>query len=151
MAEPVPSLWGRLFGKRAAATTAPPAAGSPAGNSLPGANWREEIAGEQRESAERLGQAAERVRQMLAALLTGYTMSMQRLERALQQSQLETIPAAGQPFDPERMEAVEVVTEPGRTVTDVIEEVRRGYLWRGRVFRFAQVRVARPEPGGNDS
>ena len=30
----------------------------------------------------------------------------------------------------------------GRAV-DVLEEVRRGYLWRGRVFRFAQVRVAR--------
>jgi len=28
----------------------------------------------------------------------------------------------------------------------VIEEVRRGYLWRGRLFRFAQVRVARPLP-----
>jgi molecular chaperone GrpE (heat shock protein) len=43
------------------------------------------------------------------------------------------------------MEVVEAVTEAGRERTEVIEEVRRGYLWRGRVFRFAQVRVARPE------
>jgi molecular chaperone GrpE len=42
------------------------------------------------------------------------------------------------------MEVVEVITESGRTTTEVIEEVRRGYLWRGAVFRFAQVRVARP-------
>ena len=26
---------------------------------------------------------------------------------------------------------------------EVVEEVRRGYLWNGRVFRYAQVRVAR--------
>ena len=42
------------------------------------------------------------------------------------------------------MEVVEVVPGPGRASTEVIEEVRRGYRWRGRVFRFAQVRVAKP-------
>jgi molecular chaperone GrpE len=73
-------------------------------------------------------------------------MSLQRVERALQQSGLEVIDTAGLPFDPETMEVLEVVHEPGRTSTEVIEEVRRGYLWRGYVFRFAQVRVARPQP-----
>ncbi|MBI1917737.1 MAG: nucleotide exchange factor GrpE, partial [Planctomycetes bacterium] len=46
-------------------------------------------------------------------------------------------------FDPERMEVLEAVANTGRPPAEVIEEVRRGYLWRGRVFRFAQVRVAR--------
>jgi molecular chaperone GrpE (heat shock protein) len=41
------------------------------------------------------------------------------------------------------MEVVEVVTEPGRTGTEVLEIVRRGYLWNERLFRPAQVRVAR--------
>src|SRR5262249_2638084 len=77
MAEAAPPRGARLFGTRVAPPPAPPTAGSPAGNSLPGPSWREEIAGEQRETAERLGQAAARVRQMLAALLTGYTMGMQ--------------------------------------------------------------------------
>jgi molecular chaperone GrpE len=71
-------------------------------------------------------------------------MSLQRLERALQQQGLEPIPALGLPFDPETMEVVEVVPGPGRTSTEVIDEVRRGYLRAGRVFRFAQVRVAKP-------
>ena len=66
------------------------------------------------------------------------------MERALQQSDLETIPTLGMPFDPETMEVLEVAHEGGRTTTEVIEEVRRGYLWHGRLFRFAQVRVARP-------
>jgi molecular chaperone GrpE len=89
-------------------------------------------------------QAAERARQFISSVVTGYTMSLQRLERALQQQGLEPIPALGLPFDPETMEVVEVVPGPGRTSTEVIDEVRRGYLRAGRVFRFAQVRVAKP-------
>ena len=87
---------------------------------------------------------ADEARQKVDALLVGYGMSVQRVERALQQHGLEPIPTVGQPFDPERMEAVEVVRDGGRAGTEVLDEVRRGYLWRGRVFRFAQVRVARP-------
>ncbi len=89
-------------------------------------------------------QAAERARQFVNSVITGYTMSLQRLERALQQQGLEPIAALGQPFDPETMEVVEVVPGPGRTSAEVIDEVRRGYLRAGRVFRFAQVRVAKP-------
>jgi molecular chaperone GrpE len=89
-------------------------------------------------------QAAERTRQFVTSLITGYTMSLQRVERALQQHGLETIPTVGEPFDPEIMEVLEVVHEASRTTTEVIDEVRRGYFWRGQVFRFAQVRVARP-------
>jgi molecular chaperone GrpE len=86
---------------------------------------------------------SERVRQMLASLVTGYTMSLQRVERALRQRGLEAIPAAGERFDPERMEVVEAVAQSGRPSGEVIDEVRRGYVWNGRVFRYAQVRVAK--------
>jgi molecular chaperone GrpE len=86
----------------------------------------------------------ERLRATLASVLTGYTMSLQRLERALAQHGLEPLDCVGQPFDPETMEVVEVVAQPGRAGTEVLEEVRRGYRRRGRVFRYAQVRVARP-------
>jgi molecular chaperone GrpE len=92
---------------------------------------------------EQLRQGSTRAGQMLGSLVTGYSMSLQRIERALQQHGLEPIAAVGAPFDPERMEAVEVVADSGRPGGEVIEEVRRGYLWKGRVFRYAQVRVAR--------
>lgn len=85
----------------------------------------------------------DRVGQLLGSVLTGYTMSMQRLERTLQQQGLEPIPCTGLPFDPERMEVVEAVSDSDRPPGEVIEEVRRGYLWRGRVFRYALVRVAK--------
>jgi molecular chaperone GrpE len=90
-------------------------------------------------SAEAVG----RVRGFLDSVITGYTMSLQRLERALQQHGLEAIPSAGRPFDPERMEVLEAVADSGRPAGEVVDEVRRGYLWNGRVFRYAQVRVAK--------
>jgi molecular chaperone GrpE len=86
---------------------------------------------------------AGRERQMLASVLAGYRMSLQRVERALQQSGLQPIPTVGEPFDPESMEVLEVVTDSDRPSGEVVGEVRRGYRWRDRVFRFAQVRVAK--------
>jgi molecular chaperone GrpE len=89
------------------------------------------------------GQAFQRVRQLLASLTAGYAMSLQRVERALKQHGLEPVSAAGQPFDPERMEAVEAVSDSQHPAGRVIDEVQRGYLWNGRVFRYAKVRVAK--------
>lgn len=87
--------------------------------------------------------ATERVQELLDSAVTGYTMGLQRVERALGQHNLEVMDCAGQPFDPEAMEVLEVIAEEGRPNGEVIEEVRRGYRWRGRVFRFALVRVAK--------
>jgi molecular chaperone GrpE len=87
---------------------------------------------------------AEQIRQVFASIIVGYTMSLQRIERAIAQQSLEPIDCVGEPFDPECMEVVEVVNEPGRQGTEVLEEVRRGYRWHDKLFRFAQVRVARP-------
>ena len=91
-----------------------------------------------------LDEIAQRSRQVLDALLVGYRMSLQRLERALEQHGLEPIACVGAPFDPEAMEVAEVVREEGRASTEVLQEVRRGYRWHGRLFRYAQVRVAAP-------
>ncbi len=88
--------------------------------------------------------AAGKIRQFLTSVLSGYKMSLQRIDRVLQQHGLEAIACVGLPFDPEAMEVVEVVREPGRDGTEVLQEVRRGYRWRDRLFRCAQVRVARP-------
>jgi molecular chaperone GrpE len=96
-----------------------------------------------RERQRQVHEACTRVRQMTGALVAGYTMSLQRLERALRQHGLEPIAAVGGPFDPERMEVLEAVPDSGAPAGEVLEEVRRGYVWNGRVFRFAQVRVAR--------
>jgi molecular chaperone GrpE len=87
--------------------------------------------------------AAGQVRDLVSSLLTGYAMGLQRLDRALRQHGLEPMACVGQPFDPERMEVVEAVAGNGRAPGEVVAEVRRGYLWNGRIFRFAQVSVAK--------
>ncbi len=138
------SLLSRLFG------WAPEALPGPSAEEVV-RPWREALA-RQRQRLEGLSRerenvraAAGRARRSFDSVVIGYTMGLQRLERALQQHGLEPIPCLGLPFDPETMEVVEVVPGPGRASTEVIDEVRRGYRWRGRVFRFAQVRVAKPE------
>ncbi len=91
--------------------------------------------------------AGDRFAQILGGLLAGYDMSLQRIERALQQQDLEIIACAGLPFDPETMEVVEVVRQEGAEATTVLEVVRNGYRWHDRLFRFAQVRVQTPSAG----
>jgi molecular chaperone GrpE len=144
---PQPSFWGKLLGKK---PEPGPRFEPPADQREAIELWKQRVA-QQREQLLALRQeraeirnAAGHVRRFVDSIVTGYTMSLQRLERALQQQGLEPIPTVGQPFDPEAMEVVEVVPGPGRTSAEVIDEVRRGYRWRGRVFRFAQVRVAKP-------
>jgi molecular chaperone GrpE len=94
--------------------------------------------------------ACTRLRHSLDSVLAGYAMSSQRLQRTLDQLGMEPVPAVGEAFDPEVMEVVEVVVEPERFGTIVLDEVRRGYLWRGRVLRYAQVRVAKGGAGEDD-
>jgi molecular chaperone GrpE len=87
----------------------------------------------------------EQFRQVFNSVLVGYHMSLERIKRALAQNEMEPIACVGQPFDPETMEVVDVVVESGHQGTQVVEEVRPGYRWRGRLFRASQVRVSRGE------
>ncbi len=57
----------------------------------------------------------------------------------LQREGLEPVTSSGQPFDPERHEAVSHEAGDGEAV--VIEVMRAGYVWNSRVLRPAMVRV----------
>jgi len=86
---------------------------------------------------------AEQIGRIFQSALAGLVMGLQRIERAMRQFELEPIQVVGGAFDPERMEAVEVIPTSGRPAGEVIDELRRGYVWKAKVFRFAQVRVAK--------
>lgn len=83
------------------------------------------------------------LRDVLAGVGDGYALSLKRVERALPQFGLEPIDCVGHPFDPELMEVVEAVDGGDHPSGTVVDEVRRGYWWQGKPFRFAQVKVAR--------
>jgi molecular chaperone GrpE len=94
-----------------------------------------------------LGQGTEGRRSLFDALLEGYGLIQSRLRRALDAERLERIDCVGRPVDPGLMTVVEVVDDPDRPPGVVVEEVRRGYTWRGRVLRYAEVRASRsPAP-----
>jgi molecular chaperone GrpE len=61
------------------------------------------------------------------------------LGAALEREGLERIDPLGQPFDPTRDEAV--AHEPGAGPQEVIEVMRAGYSWKGRMLRPAMVKV----------
>ncbi len=60
----------------------------------------------------------------------------------------------GLPVDPHSMTVVEVVDGEGHAPGTVVEEIRPGYRWNGKVVRYAEVRAARPalnlEPSATD-
>ena len=87
--------------------------------------------------------ALEKLRNLIAAAADGYALSLRRVERLLPTLDLEVHMCVGEEFDPETMEAVEVVGDSGQPPGTVLEVVRPGYRWSGKLFRFAQVKVAR--------
>ena len=84
-----------------------------------------------------------KLRQLAASAADGYAMSLRRVERLLPTLELTPVSCTGEVFDPETMEAVEVAADTGQPSGTVVEVVRPGYRWRGRLFRPAQVKVAR--------
>ncbi|MGQ9512918.1 MAG: nucleotide exchange factor GrpE [Thermodesulfitimonas sp.] len=81
--------------------------------------------------------------EQVADFLAGVDMIYRRLSEILAREGLEPIPAVGQEFDPNRHEAVAYETGEDGPRNTVIEEFRRGYMFRGKVIRPALVKVAK--------
>jgi molecular chaperone GrpE len=89
------------------------------------------------------GRAGDEHPGLIDALLEGYDLIRARLRRAMDAGQVRRIECIGLAVDPERMTVVEAVDAPDMEPGLVVDEVRRGYTWRGRVLRYAEVRAAR--------
>lgn len=80
------------------------------------------------------------------ALVDGYALLQQRVQRWLEKAGITRIATVGHPVDLDKMVVVEAVTaDPaGETrVGTVVDEIRRGYEWNGRLLRCAEVRAIR--------
>ncbi len=76
-------------------------------------------------------------------LVQGVGMVLKKLQKVMDSEGVRVIEAEGRPFDPYRHDAVmevETAEEPDGTV---LEEVRRGYMYKDRVLRASMVKVAR--------
>jgi len=84
--------------------------------------------------------------EVASALEEGYRLSLSYLDDLLSQFQVQPIECEGRPFDPRRMNAVDVEETDRAAEGTVLSVYRVGYEWNGELYRPAQVRVAR-RPG----
>jgi molecular chaperone GrpE len=81
--------------------------------------------------------------QVLAALEKGYSLTLDRLDEALRDCDVNPILCEGNQFDSRRMTAVELEETDSMPEGTVVSIYRSGYEWQGEVYRSAQVKVAR--------
>jgi molecular chaperone GrpE len=82
-------------------------------------------------------------RSILQALLDGYRIIQKRLSQVMQSAGITRIRTKGQPVDAAQMVVVEVVEADDVPAETVCDEIRAGYLWKGRLLRSAEVRATR--------
>jgi len=80
---------------------------------------------------------------LLDSLIEGFGLIQNRLGRVMASEQVKRIPCEGNPVDLALMTVLEVVHEPDQPPGTVVKELRRGYTWRGRVIRYAEVQAVR--------
>ena len=72
----------------------------------------------------------------------GVSLTVQQMMELLSREGLEEIPTVGERFDPHVHEAVETRSVNGLEEGIVLEELRKGYRYRGHLLRPALVRVS---------
>lgn len=76
-------------------------------------------------------------------LAAGVVAIYRQLRRLLESDGVAAFETVGRPFDPERMEAVGLVVSDTVEPDHVVEEVRTGYTWNGKLLRPATVFVSK--------
>ncbi len=78
------------------------------------------------------------------ALIKGVEITLKGLEEVLKEEGLTRIEAEGKPFNPAFHEAVENIQTDNLPENFVVEELRKGYILRGKVIRPSMVKVSKP-------
>lgn len=112
-------------------------------------NYRKRVAAQTADDIDRsTGRVAESLLPVLDACEAAYVAHPQEVEPLfnlllgeLKRQGLEVMDLSGKPFEPELAEAVlhEPGDEGGSTI--VVDVMRTGYLWKGKVLRAAMVKV----------
>ena len=96
-----------------------------------------------RDSLERGLEAANDPAATVEALKEGKQLIMKMLTKAMGDHGLKTIDPAGEPFDPEKHEAMTMLTSDQHDENTVIDVVEKGYQLHDRLIRPAKVVVSR--------
>jgi molecular chaperone GrpE len=79
-------------------------------------------------------------------VVKGVELTLRMFHGILSRHGVERIKAAGEPFDPNRHEALMQEESDEVEMDTVAEELEPGYLMGGRILRPARVKVSRPKP-----
>jgi molecular chaperone GrpE len=77
------------------------------------------------------------------SLLEGVKMVLKKLYTTLEREGLSEIETIGMPFDPKKHEVFLQVSSPGHAEGTVIEEVRKGFMFRNKVIRPSMVKIVK--------
>lgn len=86
---------------------------------------------------------ARHAQEIFNALSHGYALTLDRLDEALVACGVDRIACLHQTFDPQRMTAIDIEETAAVPEGTVVEVYRDGYEWNGKIYRSAQVKVAR--------
>lgn len=75
-------------------------------------------------------------------VIDGVRMVAKQMLDVLGQYGVRSFESVGQPFDPERHEALSQIAAPGAAPGSVVAEMQRGYMMHDRLLRPAQVAIA---------
>jgi molecular chaperone GrpE len=84
-------------------------------------------------------------------LREGVELTRRDLLSFLESQGIEVHDPVGQPFDPERHQALSHEPAPGFAEGTVVEVFRKGYSYKGRLLRPALVKVAKGGRGGGEA
>lgn len=76
------------------------------------------------------------------AVVDGVEMTLKKLRKILENEQVSTIESVGRLFDPTKHDAVSRIERKDIEDGKIVEELRKGYIMRGKVIRPSSVRIA---------
>jgi molecular chaperone GrpE len=79
----------------------------------------------------------------IAALREGMDLTLKALLKVAEANGLKPIDPLGQPFDPERHQAMTMVAAPGKAPNTVVAVMQKGYALNDRLLRPALVAIAK--------
>ena len=77
------------------------------------------------------------------AIAEGVALSLKLFVDTLSKSGVEQIDPLGEPFDPQRHEAMTMVPNPDAEPNSVMDVMQKGYILNGRLVRAAKVIVVK--------
>lgn len=78
----------------------------------------------------------------LGALIEGVELTLKSLETSLSKFEVKTIESVGEPFDPNRHEALTMAESETVAANYVLSEFEKGYFYKDRLLRAAKVIVS---------